>query len=103
MVLDPYMETIYGAVFRVLTRKEFDRLWKFGESKTFEKTDICKEGTVPEYLMFLQKGKAEVVKNEKVIVGPGDYQFIAELIGFDSETVRSLRDFSVKRESVTLN
>ena len=33
----------------------------------------------------------------------GDYQFIAELIGFDSETVRSLRDFSVKRESVTLN
>jgi hypothetical protein len=89
MVLDPYMEIIYGAVFRVLTRKEFDRLWKFGESKTFEKTDICKEGRVPEYLMFLQRGKAEVVKNEQVIVGLGDYQFIGEMSFINDTTANA--------------
>ncbi|MBT3784513.1 cyclic nucleotide-binding domain-containing protein [bacterium] len=89
MVLDPYMETIYGAVFRALTRKEFDRLWNFGESKTFENTNICKEGTIPEYLMFLHGGKAEVVKNEQVIVGLGDYQFIGEMSFINDTTANA--------------
>ena len=85
-VLTEVMEDIYQFAFGVMTRKEFRRFWKTGQTKTFKDAVLCTEGSVPEALMLLCRGTADVSKGNKKIATLEPFLFIGELSFLNNTT-----------------
>ncbi len=73
------MDFLYQKIFFEMRRKDFLFLWKKGNINETKDQLLCSKGTVPENLILIIKGKAEVKKDSQniAILGRGD--FIAEI------------------------
>jgi len=80
VTLSVEMESIYEAIFRDLNRRDFLNFWNFGTERKIASGDlICREGSVPEDLLFIIEGNAEVLKEEHEVAILGSHSFIAEM------------------------
>jgi len=103
VVLDEELEEIYLSVFRVLTRREFYNLWKFGESHDLQEEAVCREGKAPAYLNLITGGEFEVIRAGERLTSLSPFQFIGEMSFFNQSVatadVRATGKASVHRRS----
>ncbi|MBT3783931.1 cyclic nucleotide-binding domain-containing protein [bacterium] len=84
--LEEDMEKIYLTVFRALTRKEFLRLWEYGDERVVTGQSLSVEGEGVGHLMFIRTGKAEVFRKDAKLAELGDMQFVGEMSFLNAST-----------------
>lgn len=80
IVLPDELESIYSLVFHPLTRREFLRLWKMGDRMiTIDNAFLCHKNQIPEHLMFMEQGSANVMDDNQKVASLDPMQFVGEM------------------------
>lgn len=72
--------------FRLMTPREFMRLWHKGQRLRLNEGKLCEQGQVPAHLMLVIDGELEVQRENQCLTTIGPWQLVGEMSLITGET-----------------